>query len=82
MSCPAEPEEIELRCDAGKLLAVVLRNGEEPSFVRPDNLIELPCLWCRDVEKRRARHHGDAMPRRVLHRFNILGELVETHIVR
>jgi hypothetical protein len=76
MACPAQ-EEIELRCNAGKLLAVMLLRGEQPSFVKPDNLIELPCSWCRDQEKRRGLRL-----QRVVHRFDLSGALIETLIQR
>jgi len=69
-------EVIELRCDAGKLLAKVLRSGEQPQFVKPDNLIELACPDC----KTRRRHAGQRV-QRVLHRYSILGELIETLVV-
>lgn len=74
----AEPvaEVIELRCDAGKLLANVLRSGERPQYVHPDNLIELSCDGCRARRRREGRRVA-----RVLHRFNILGELIETLII-
>jgi hypothetical protein len=70
-------EEVELRCDAGKLLAVMLLGGEQPSFVKPDNLIELYCNWCSRRERRL-----DARVQRVLHRFDMSGELVTTLIQR
>ncbi len=57
---PAEPESVkagtELRCPEpvvfrngeerpGHLFAVLLR-GQEPSYIQPDNLIELACWAC------------------------------------
>jgi hypothetical protein len=77
-------EEIEIRCPAtiplpngecppGKLLMKLLVAGEVPSFVQPDNLIELPCDDCRG----RLRKHG-VIVRRVLHRFDLTGQLVAT----
>jgi hypothetical protein len=66
----------DMRCDAGRLLGKVLVSGEQPTFVRPENLIELACDGC----KADYRHRGHSV-QRVLHRFNILGELVETLIV-
>jgi hypothetical protein len=77
-------EEIEVRCPVpvqlpsghclpGKLLLKLRLAGEIPSFVYPDNLIELACEECRQ----RLRKSGRPV-KRVLHRFNMLGELVET----
>lgn len=77
-------EEIEIRCPAtvplpngycppGKLLMKLLVLGEPPSFVRPDNLIELPCDDCRG----RLRKRG-VIVNRVLHRFDLAGRLVAT----
>ena len=83
----AEPKldlpELELRCPepwgvcpAGRLLAKLCTAGRRPSFVHPDNLIELECPDCK-VRMRRAGHPV----RRVLHRYDFLGRLVETLIV-
>jgi hypothetical protein len=77
-------EEIEIRCPAtiplpggycppGRLLMKLLVSGDVPSFVRPDNLIELPCEDCRG----RLRKRGINV-RRVLHRFDLTGTLVAT----
>lgn len=77
-------EEIEIRCPAtvplpngycppGKLLMKLLVLGETPSYVHPDNLIELPCEDCRA----RLRKRGTVV-RRVLHRFDLTGALVAT----
>jgi hypothetical protein len=74
----AVPEEVELRCPetAGKLLAKIRRQGEQPSYVHPDNLIELSCDSCK-LSRRRA-----GLPVvRVLHRYDILGTLVATLVV-
>jgi hypothetical protein len=79
MQRQADPSaSTELRCPVGpqKLLAQVLSSGERPQYVHPDNLIELACNDC----ARTARRAGDPVAR-VLHRFNILGELVETLVV-
>lgn len=63
-------------CPAGKLLAKLKLSGGQPSFVHPDNLIELECADC----IKRLRREGRAV-RRVLHRYDFLGQLVETHEV-
>lgn len=60
-------------CPAGKLLAKLKLSGGQPSFVKPDNLIELECADC----TKRLRKEG-RMVRRVLHRYDFLGQLVET----
>jgi hypothetical protein len=74
--------EVELRCavgslhgdcDAGNLLAKLQLDGERPSFVHPDNLIELACPYCK-TGLRKAGHPVA----RVLHRYDFLGTLIET----
>jgi hypothetical protein len=74
----ASPEEVELRCPetAGKLLAKLQLRGEQPSWVHPDNLIELSCDSCK-ISRRR----GGQRVARVLHRYDILGTLVSTLVV-
>lgn len=77
-------EEIEVRCPVpqqlphgdclpGKLLFKLRLSGGIPSYVYPDNLIELPCEHCRISMKKAGRE-----VRRVLHRFDLAGQLVET----
>lgn len=77
-------EEVEIRCPVpqplpggeckpGKLLMKLLVSGRPPSFVHPDNLIELACDDCRAQLRRRG-----VRVRRVLHRFDLSGSLVET----
>lgn len=77
-------EEIEVRCPVpirlpdghslpGRLLFKLRMSGQVPSFVQPDNLIELPCEECRLQMRRR----GIAV-KRVLHRFDLTGSLVQT----
>lgn len=80
----AEPEpELELRCPepwgrcrAGRLLAKLRLAGDRPSFVHPDNLIEMQCSDC----VKRLRKEGRRVAR-VLHRFDFLGMPVETLVV-
>lgn len=80
----AAVEEVEVRCPVpqqlphgdclpGKLLFKLRLSGEIPSYVYPDNLIELPCEHC----KVRLRKAGFPV-RRVLHRFDLAGTLIET----
>ena len=57
-------------CPAGRLLAKLRTAGQQPSYVHPDNLIELECPDCK-VRMRRAGHPV----RRVLHRYDFLGRL-------
>lgn len=68
---------VELRCPVGaqKLLGKVLREGGQP--VVTDNLMELACRDC----AQNAREF-DPTVRRVLHRFNVIGELVESVVER
>jgi hypothetical protein len=77
-------EEVEVRCPVphylpggdcipGKLLLKLRLSGEIPSYVYPDNLIELACEDCRTRLRRRG-----VRVRRVLHRFDLAGQLVET----
>jgi hypothetical protein len=79
-----ELTEIEVRCPValplpdghrppGQLLMKLRLAGELPSFVHPDNLIELPCDDCRSRLRKSGR-----LVRRVLHRFDLAGSLVET----
>ena len=74
--------ELELRCPdhfrcaAGRLLAKLRLSGQKPSYVHPDNLIELECQDC----KVRMRKNGRQVAR-VLHRYDFLGQWVQTLIV-
>ena len=70
---------VDLRCPLGprKLLAK-LRVADIQPTITSDNLLELCCPDCR----RRLRSDGHSDIKFVLHRFNIVGELVETEIVR
>lgn len=68
------PAEVELRCPTGPhRLFAKLRLAGEPTPVTSDNLIELSCADCR---KRLSREGSDVSL--VLHRYNVVGELVET----
>ena len=50
--------------------------GERPSWVHPDNLIELACADCRVRLRKSGRPAA-----RVLHRFDFAGDLVSTLVV-
>ena len=65
---------IEVRCPTGpkRLLAKVRSRGERPAVVE-GNLIEFSCADCRRALRNSGRPVGH-----VLHRYNVLGELVET----
>lgn len=67
--------EVELRCPVGprRLFARMIQRGERPSYIHPDNLIEFSCYDCRRSYQREGR-----AVRRVLHRYNLAGELIET----
>ncbi len=71
--CPVPTELPGGECRPGKLLLKLRVAGEIPSFVHPDNLIELSCEDC----KTRARRAGRPV-RRVLHRYDLAGNLAET----
>ena len=73
------PQAVELRCpvgDPGRLLAKLLLSGDE-SRVTSSNLLEVACQNCR----RSMRAEGRVDVEFVLHRFDIIGRLVETVIV-
>lgn len=83
----AEPELVDLRCPSegpgrdgachpGKLLARLQLSGSRPSFVHPDNLMELACADCCARLRRGGRRVA-----RVLHRFDFVGTLIETLVV-
>lgn len=69
---------VELRCPIGPkaLLAKVVRS-EEVGQRTNDNLLELSC---RDCTKR--MRQTDPTVSRILHRFNVLGTLIESCIQR
>lgn len=77
MTAEAE-QEIELRCPVGprRLFGMMVMRGERPSYVHPDNLIEFSCYDCRHAMERRGRR-----VRRVLHRYDLAGFLIETLVV-
>lgn len=68
---------VEIRCPVGpkRLLSKLISHGERPHIVE-GNLIEFSCDDC----KRAARR---STPRvvRVLHRYNLAGDLVESEVV-
>lgn len=67
---------VEVRCPVGpKKLFTKLKLGEEFGKYLPNNLIEFTCSDC---SKRISRERN--MRVRVFHRFNFIGELVNSHI--
>jgi hypothetical protein len=68
-------ETIEVRCPVGpQRLFTKLKLGEEAArMVQPANLIE---FTCQDCTGKTSRAQGHAV--KVFHRYNFLGELVET----
>lgn len=70
----------ELRCSAGQLLAKLVSEGGRPTFVHPNNVIELACRGCKG-DRNRDRRPGDPRVQHVLHRYNYAGELVETLVI-
>lgn len=74
--CPVGPRREDGTCHPGKLLLKIRQSGEKPAYVHPDNLIELYCEDC----TRRLRKQGRAV-RRVLHRYDFIGTLIETLVV-
>lgn len=69
---------VEIRCPVGpRQLLMKLRQGGEVPTYSEDNLLELACRDC----ARNARQIDPGV-RRVLHRFSLSGELVESVVER
>lgn len=68
---------IDIRCPEGprKLLMKLQINGEKPTYT-DGNLIELSCDHCKATLRRRRM-----AVTRVLHRFDLAGELIETEVI-
>jgi len=71
--CPVPAELPSGLCRPGRLLLKLRMRGQVPSYVHPDNLIELTCDDC----KYRLRQAGVRV-KRVLHRYDLSGSLVQT----
>lgn len=69
---------VEVRCPLGprRLFSKLRLGPEPPRYIQPDNLIEFACADCRNRLTRER-----ATPCWVFHRYNFLGELVETIVV-
>jgi len=72
LRCP-QPVKRNGYCHPGRLLARLRLSGQLPSFVQPENVIEMPCDECRY----RLRKQGRRV-RRVLHRYDLAGQCVGT----
>lgn len=72
--CPLGGTRTE-ECNPGKLFTVLHLAGDKPTFVHPENLIEMYCLDC----KRQLAARGRTV-KRVLHRYDFAGTLVTTFI--
>lgn len=74
----SDVEIIEVRCPVGprRLFAKLRSIGEEPHYT-PDNLIEFACQDCR-----KALATQGTPAKRVLHRFDFFGTLIETVLER
>jgi hypothetical protein len=71
--CPVDQEHPDGTCHPGKLFLKLRLSGIHPTFVHPQNLIELSCSDC----KRRLARQGVHV-HRVLHRYDLSGSLIET----
>jgi transposase len=71
--CPVGYPRADGTCHPGKLLLKIRQSGGRPQYIHPDNLIELYCEEC-TYRLRRLRPRL----RRVLHRYDFAGELIET----
>jgi hypothetical protein len=71
-------ETIEIRCPIGpqRLLSKLLVRGQHPA-VTTDNLIEFACSDCKQTLQKQGQK-----VRRILHRYDLSGDLIETVIER
>lgn len=74
LRCP-EPDWRNGHPYPGQLLARLRLAGEKPSYIQPDNLIEMPCDDCKYHLKKRGRR-----VRTVLHRYDLAGNWITTLI--
>lgn len=71
-------EVVDLRCPVGpRQLLLKLHTTGERAHVNDDNLMEISCRDCTRTARR-----SDPGVVRVLHRFNFIGELVESVVER
>lgn len=68
---------IEIRCPLGpKRLFSKLIHSEEKPLITSDNLIEFACTDCRKRLNSQGHHYS-----RVLHRYDLAGQLIETEAI-
>lgn len=72
--------EIEVRCPVGprNLLMKVRRDPEAVERMTDGNLLELSCRDCTRKARKAMASAGLSTNFRVLHRFDFLGELIES----
>lgn len=72
-------QRVDIRCPVGpgprRLFVRLIQSGGKPKYV-DGNLMEFACSDCR----RELQRAGEEVEQ-VFHRFNILGELIETEVV-
>jgi hypothetical protein len=73
LRCPVPNEDPDGTCRPGRLFAQLRLNGEQPSFIHPDNLIVMACSDCR-----RRLHRVGRDVFRVLHCYDLSGVLIRT----
>lgn len=71
--CPVDQVRPDGVCHPGKLFFMLRKSGEQPTYDVGGNLIQLSCPDCRKRLRRQGREVS-----RVIHAYNILGELVKT----
>lgn len=73
-------EKLDLRCPHGPkaLLAKVVQDGDPRQYVDEGTLLELNCRDCAKA----MRANGEPDVARVLHRYNVIGELVNSVVER
>lgn len=76
LRCPRDYKNPDGSCSPGKLFAELRVAGGRPQVIQPDNHLVLACGDCKRWYRRRGR---DVF--RVLHYYNLLGELMKTEIL-
>jgi hypothetical protein len=67
-------EWVQIRCPYGpRELLMKLRKANEHIPIVEDNLMELYCSFCSRMSRKQ-----DPTVKRVVHRYNLLGEMVES----
>ena len=75
--CPGVPRGDGRGCFPGRLLLRLRQRGEQPTMIQPNNLMELYCEDCTRAVRKAGRK-----VKRVLHRYDYGGFLVETLLVK